>query len=76
MAKTIISLSKVDIEAKNIYKSRPIKTTSLMNKEAKRSASGFDLRKNKDNASESKQHSKMHFEGAGSVLKHGLRDIK
>ena len=47
MAKTLISLSKVDLDANHIHKNRVFRTSTLLEKEIPRSQSGLTLRKNR-----------------------------
>ena len=74
ITKTIISLSKVDIDSRNIRRNRSTKPTSQVGKEVQRSQSGFNIRKNKDHKDD-KMYTKGQFEGVASY-KTILRDIK
>ena len=78
MAKTIISLSKVDFDSRNINRNRAFRTTSMVEKDIQRSQSGLAVRKNRSPTEHKNQGSskRAYYEGGNNSLKTVLRDAK
>lgn len=75
-SKTIIALTKVDIDCKPPIKSKPLRTSSLLDTEQARSQSSIALRKNKESFVDQKFITKTNFETyAGSPFKYP-KDLK